>query len=42
MKTGILKYDTEGKLVCNICQRSFHRLATHTRQAHQLSAFEYK
>lgn len=30
------------KLKCLICGKSFHRVATHTRQAHGVSAREYK
>ncbi len=39
---GHIKYDKEGKPVCHICGKSFHKLMSHVRQIHGLSAREYK
>lgn len=32
----------DGKPVCHICGKSFHRLMSHVRQKHDMSALEYK
>lgn len=40
-KRGEITY-IDGKPVCHICGKSFHRLMTHVRQKHNLTALEYK
>jgi len=39
---GRIFYDFEGKPICHICGRAFHRLLSHVRQKHNLTAKEYK
>jgi hypothetical protein len=38
---GEVEYE-DGKPVCKVCGRAFHRLMTHVRQKHGLTAREYK
>ena len=40
-KKGEILYQ-DGKPVCHICGKSFHRLMSHVRQKHGISALEYK
>lgn len=42
MSYGIIEYDSEGKPICEICKKSFHRVLSHVRQVHQMSEREYK
>ncbi len=42
MTKGILRYDNDGKPICEICGRSFHRLGRHVYQAHDMTARQYK
>lgn len=42
MSIGKIEFDNEGKPVCEICKKSFHRLSTHVRQAHGMTARQYK
>jgi ssDNA-binding Zn-finger/Zn-ribbon topoisomerase 1 len=42
MTLGIQKYDKEGKPICPLCSKSFHRLIAHTRQKHGLSGAKYR
>jgi hypothetical protein len=42
MTLGIIKYDDEGRPVCQICGKSFQRILPHVRQKHFLSEREYK
>jgi len=39
---GEILYDKDNKPICHICGQSFHRLMTHVRQKHKMSAYEYK
>lgn len=39
---GKPEFDSEGKPVCEICGLAFARVCAHVRQAHGLSAREYK
>lgn len=41
-KYGEVSFDKDGLPQCHICGGHFKRVATHVRQAHQLSAREYK
>jgi len=41
MSYGIIEYEN-GKPVCEICRRSFHRVMTHVRQVHEMTEREYK
>ena len=40
--TGIIRYDEDGLPICEICGKSFHRVLSHARQKHDISAREYK
>ena len=42
MSYGIIEYDDSGKPICEICRKSFNRVLSHVRQAHQMSEKEYK
>ena len=42
MSYGIIEYDDSGKPICEICKKSFNRVLSHVRQAHQMSEREYK
>ncbi len=39
---GVVREDPDGKIICEICGKSFHRLLTHVRQKHGITAKEYK
>ena len=39
---GELRYDLEGRPICHICGRAYNKLMSHSRQAHGLSAIDYK
>lgn len=39
---GIQEYDKEGKLICKICGKSFHRLIAHVRQYHKIDGNLYR
>jgi hypothetical protein len=39
---GKVEYDKEGKPICEICGKSFHRVLSHVRQKHDMSEQEYK
>lgn len=39
---GVIRYDETGKPICEICNKSFHRLMSHVRQKHHISEREYK
>lgn len=38
---GVQDYDDEGKPICPICEKSFHRLIAHTRQSHGINQKDY-
>lgn len=42
MSYGIIEYDQEGKPICEICGKSFHRVLSHVRQKHDMNEKEYK
>ena len=42
MSYGIIEYDKEGKPKCEICAKHYNRVTSHVRQAHNISAREYK
>jgi hypothetical protein len=42
MSYGKVEYDSEGKPICEICQKSFNRLLCHVRQKHKISERDYK
>ena len=39
---GEMAYDNEGRVICHICGRAFHKLSIHLRTVHQLTAAEYR
>lgn len=39
---GVIRYDANGLPICEICDKSFHRVAAHVRQKHHMTAKEYK
>jgi hypothetical protein len=39
---GEIEYDENGKPVCEICGKAFHRVISHIRQKHDMSEREYK
>ena len=39
---GEIKLDELGRPICHICGRAFHKLLTHAKQRHKISAEEYK
>ncbi|MGL5713356.1 MAG: MucR family transcriptional regulator [Paraclostridium sp.] len=39
---GKLRFDNEGKPICEICGRSFNKLGQHVYNSHGMSAKEYK
>ena len=42
MSYGVLEYDRLGRIKCEICQEYFDRVASHARQAHFITARDYK
>ncbi len=42
MAYGIIEYDNYGNPVCEVCKKSFKRVAAHVRQVHDMSEREYK
>jgi hypothetical protein len=42
MGYGIIEYDEDGKPICEICKKSFHRVIAHVRQKHNMNEREYK
>jgi len=42
MSYGIVEYNEEGKVKCEICNRFFHAVSRHTYHTHKLTALEYK
>ena len=42
MSYGVIEYDEDGLPMCEICQKYFHRVMSHARQKHEMTAFEYK
>ena len=42
MTPGIIRYDKEGKPICEICGKAFKRPLSHARQKHGISARDYK
>jgi hypothetical protein len=40
-ESGEILY-SNGKPICHVCGKSFHRLMTHARQKHDLTAYQYK
>jgi len=42
MSYGKLEYNELGLPKCEICGNFFHRVASHARQKHNISAFDYK
>ena len=42
LKKGKLHYDSEGKVICHICGRSFHSLDQHINMSHEITVAEYK
>ena len=41
-KKGEVAYDNQGRVICHICGRAFHKVLTHCKQRHGLTAYEYK
>lgn len=39
---GVIKYDSEGNPICEICKKSFSRVISHVRQKHNMTEREYK
>ena len=39
---GEIKRDENGKVICHICGRSFHKLGSHTYQFHDMTIKQYK
>lgn len=39
---GRIEHDSEGKVICHICGRSYTRLGSHIRESHNLTIAEYK
>lgn len=39
---GIIRYDSVGNPICELCGGSFSRLLSHVRQVHSISARDYK
>lgn len=39
---GEIHFDDEGKLICHICGRSYHKLGAHIKQKHDISTDKYK
>lgn len=39
---GRVEHDAEGKPICHICGKSFHKLLAHVWQKHGMTAKEYK
>ena len=39
---GVVRYDDEGKPICELCDKSFKRILPHVRQKHFLNEREYK
>jgi hypothetical protein len=42
MERGVIRYDTDGKPICELCGKSFNRVAAHVRQVHNITARDYK
>ena len=42
MSFGQIEYNEDGLPMCEICGKHFHRVISHVRQKHQMTAFEYK
>lgn len=42
LEKGKLHYDSEGKVICHICGRSFHSLDQHINMSHEETVSEYK
>ena len=42
MSYGVIEYNEEGLVKCEICGEYFHRVISHVRQKHNISAIEYK
>lgn len=38
----MIRYNSEGKPICEICGQAFERVGAHVRQAHNISARDYK
>lgn len=39
---GTIAYDSEGKVICHICGRSYTRLGSHAKESHGMTIAEYK
>lgn len=39
---GVVSYDQEGKPICELCGRSFHRLLRHVRVSHEMTPKKYR
>lgn len=39
---GVIRYDSEGLPICEICGKSFNRVIAHARQKHNTSERDYK
>lgn len=39
---GTIGYNDEGKPICHICGKAYHKLMSHVHQIHEISAYEYK
>ena len=39
---GQIQYDEDGKPMCEICGKYFHRVLSHARQKHEINEREYK
>ena len=42
MSYGIIEYNEEGLVKCEICGKYFNRVSSHVRQKHGISAIKYK
>ena len=42
MSKGKIEYDEDGLVKCEICGDHFHRVTSHARQKHDISARDYK
>lgn len=41
-EAGTIAYDSQGKVICHICGRSYVRLGSHIKESHGLTIAQYK